>query len=86
MCAAKGGHVDVVRALCDRGAVVDGRNREGATALYVAAREGHAATVRCLLAAGADANAKTTNGRGALHCATSPVGATGSGATPSAAW
>lgn len=73
MCAAKGGskrHEVVLQLLLEKGAAVDGQNREGATALYVASREGHERTVSILLGDQwrAQVNLSTVNGRTPLHC------------------
>jgi len=52
--AARGGHVDVLRFLVERGAAVDRVTHEGASALYEASLFGHALVARLLLANGAD--------------------------------
>jgi len=45
---------DAVRLLLDNGANVNGKSKDGQTALVAAAYEGHAATVKLLLLRGAD--------------------------------
>jgi uncharacterized protein len=54
MCAAEGGHLEVVRWLVDQGAALDERSKDGQTALYVASEEGRTPVVRLLLERGAD--------------------------------
>ena len=60
----------VAKALIDRGAVVDERDKDGFTPLIWAANRGAARLVKLLLDSGADVNAKTTqkynSGRTAL--------------------
>lgn len=51
--AARFGHVGTVKALLERGAVVDDPNQEGRTALYWAMRDEHLDCVNLLISAGA---------------------------------
>lgn len=70
MYAARGGHANVLRRLLEPdGLNVDERNKEHATALYIACREGHTECVRLLVEAGADVNITTKTRRRPLHCA-----------------
>ena len=50
-------------------AMVDARDRDGETPLYLAAARGNNDIVERLLLAGANANAVTKHGATALHCA-----------------
>ena len=52
-----------------RGAKVNAKTKNGATALMAAAQNGHNEVVKALLANGADVNAKTKNGVTALMMA-----------------
>lgn len=72
MYGAHSGHVEVTKFLLGHtgAGAVDERNKEGATALYLAARNGHRDVVRELIEAGADVNATTKTARAPLHCAT----------------
>ena len=68
--AARGGAVDVVRALVGDGADVHAARGDGMTALHFAAESGHAEVARVLLDAGAAVDAGTRIGRYApLHMA-----------------
>ena len=67
--AAQTGDADSMKALIDAGAKVNGRSRDGETALMKAAKAGNPAIVEILLRAGADAKAKTTSGEDALKYA-----------------
>ena len=68
MYAARGGHATVLRRLLEpNGVNVDERNKEHATALYIACREGHTECVRLLVEAGADVNITTKTRRRPLH-------------------
>jgi ankyrin repeat protein len=69
--AAGQGKVEEVRALLDRGARVDARDKDGATPLWHAARSGTADTVRVLLEAGADIEAAQKAGYTPLMSAAS---------------
>jgi ankyrin repeat protein len=64
--AARLGCEHEARALLDRGAAVDARDREGATALARAAQAGKMALIRLLLDRGARVNARTVDGSTAL--------------------
>ena len=61
-------HIEVARALIDKGADPRARSNEGFTPLLFAVREGDADAVRLLMAHGADAdlNATTTDGSSSL--------------------
>jgi len=67
MHASSHGHTEIVELLIERGARVDEKNRENATALYVAARSGRIECVRALLNHGANINTKQRNLRTPLH-------------------
>lgn len=67
--AARAGRDDAVRALIDRGAVLDSLNDDGFSALGAAAFGGQRSTVRMLLRAGADPRVGSAAGQGALHLA-----------------
>ena len=64
--AIKGGDVEVVRDLLDRGADVNARDRYGQTALMLAAHGGHRAIVEALIAHGANLNCTAKFGLSAL--------------------
>ena len=67
---ARGGDVDVVRALVGNGADVNAARGDGMTALHFAAESGRAEVARVLLDAGAAVDAGTRIGRYApLHLA-----------------
>jgi uncharacterized protein len=66
--AAKKGNANTVRALLDRGADVNAKNKDGFTVLMVA---GNAEIVRLLIDKGADVNAKDNSGRTASGLAAS---------------
>lgn len=65
----RGGNVDRVRDLLDRGADVNVRNHKGQTALHCAARAGFVEIVALLLDRGADLNATDDDGRTPLAAA-----------------
>ena len=65
----RGGNVDRVRDLLDRGACVNARNHKGQTALHCAARAGFTDIVALLLDRGADADATDDDGRTPLAAA-----------------
>lgn len=67
--AAAAGRDDVVRALVQRGVVLDRTDHRGLTPLGAAAWYGRRSTVRLLLRAGADPRAFSRNGYTALHLA-----------------
>lgn len=60
---------EVLKALVDRGAPVDGRDNSGRAALAHAARLGFAEAASILLSRGADPNAQGQDGQGPLHWA-----------------
>jgi ankyrin repeat protein len=57
-CAAREGHVDLVKLLLNAGADVDAKDNRGTTALMKATREGHKETAKLLLDRGANVHAK----------------------------
>jgi ankyrin repeat protein len=65
--AAKGGSIDVVRLVLERGAPVNEKGPGGLTPLHVAAESGHDAIVRVLLDLGAEVNARDDAGMEPLH-------------------
>lgn len=67
--AAKGGRLEDVRALLERGANPNQGDNAGLTALHIAAQEGHVAIVERLLASGAHLNQEDNDGLSALHIA-----------------
>lgn len=69
MFAAAHGHLAVVQYLLAHGALLTDRNKEGATALYLACREGHMAVAAALLDAGANPVECTNSGRTPLIAA-----------------
>ena len=71
MLAAYEGHIGRVRFLLERGADVNGRDRDGDTALMFAAFRGQPAIVHLLLTHGADVDATAGNGWTALRAAKS---------------
>eukprot|EP00754_Rhynchopus_humris_P045212 Rhum_TRINITY_DN4707_c0_g1::Rhum_TRINITY_DN4707_c0_g1_i1::g.15441::m.15441 len=68
--AAEEGHVQQVKILIARGAVLDTPCDHGMTALHIAAQGGHAETVRTLLDAGAARDIQDEYGRTPYHAAT----------------
>lgn len=64
--AAQKGEIETVRALCDRGALVDAADAAGNTALMFASQGGHADTVELLLSKGARPNTRSAIGATAL--------------------
>ena len=66
MMASQQGHLDVVQALLAKGADVNAKDNDGATALMLASQNGHLDVVQALLAKGADVNAKANDGVTAL--------------------
>jgi ankyrin repeat protein len=64
--AAKNGDAAAVQALLDKGADVNVKKTDGATALMAASQLGHVEVVQLLLAKGADVNAKAVSGATAL--------------------
>ena len=67
--AALNGRKEIVTVLLDRGAPVNGRNKEGYTALHAAAVLGHAQIVELLIQRGADINLPSYSGETVLHSA-----------------
>jgi ankyrin repeat protein len=67
MQSAYAGTLEIMEALLDAGADVNGKNRRNATALHWAISD--PAKVKLLLMKGADVNAKSVDGRTALHAA-----------------
>src|SRR5262245_54479384 len=57
--AARNGHTKTVRNLIKAGSDVNGRDRDGKTALMWAASYGHTDTLRALIDLGADVNAQS---------------------------
>ena len=72
--AALNGRRESVALLLERGAPVDGRGRDGHTALHGAAFMGHAEVVRLLLERGADVNAPSNDGETPLKSASQDLG------------
>ncbi|XP_074716206.1 M-phase phosphoprotein 8 [Strix uralensis] len=66
MLAAAGGHDDLLRVLIRKGAKVNGRQRNGTTALIHAAEKNFLTTVAILLEAGAYVNMQQSSGETAL--------------------
>ncbi|KAM9022074.1 M-phase phosphoprotein 8 isoform 4-T4 [Ara ararauna] len=66
MLAAAGGHDDLLRLLIRKGAKVNGRQKNGTTALIHAAEKNFLTTVAILLEAGAFVNMKQSSGETAL--------------------
>lgn len=65
--AAEAGSVLLVRALLDRGALVDVRSPQRSSALHFAASESHVDVCKLLLERGADPNARNDDGDTPLH-------------------
>ncbi|VEL18726.1 unnamed protein product [Protopolystoma xenopodis] len=57
--AAKEGHVEVVRELLARGAIVDAATKKGNTALHIASLAGHFDVVKMLVERTANVNAQS---------------------------
>ena len=64
MVAARGGHIDAMRVLLERGAEMDVTESYGNTALMFACYEGHIDAARLLLGRGADITRAVTSGPG----------------------
>ena len=73
MHAAWFGHIDVMRILIDKGADVNAKNKNGATALILAADKGNAEIVSFLIDKGADVNAKDGNGTALMLAANKTI-------------
>ena len=71
MCAALDGRTAVVKALLDKGADVNARDKEGRTALMFAVINLHRDAVRVLVERGANVNARADDGGTALIFAAS---------------
>jgi len=69
MWAAGYGHVDTVKMLVDRGAVLDLADDRGRTAMMIGAENGHGDVVAFLLQSGADADRRDRDGRTARDLA-----------------
>ncbi|XP_027353033.1 ankyrin-3-like [Abrus precatorius] len=67
--AARKGEVRSIQRLIESGAVVNGRDQHGWTALHRACFKGRIDAVRALLEKGVDVDAKDEEGYTALHCA-----------------
>ncbi|XP_038695393.1 protein VAPYRIN-like [Tripterygium wilfordii] len=67
--AARKGEVRTIHKLLESGAVINGRDQHGWTALHRAAFKGRVDAVRALLEKGIDVDAKDEDGYTALHCA-----------------
>ena len=61
-CAAKRGHVDVVKWLIEAGADIDARDKYGWVPLYYAAESGQLTTTEVLIAGGAQLNTRGVSG------------------------
>ena len=69
MYSANRGYLEVVKALLDKGADVNGKDMHGRTALMRASESGHLEVVKVLLGKGAYVNAKDKYGATALKIA-----------------
>ena len=67
--AARKGEVRAIQRLIESGAVINGRDQNGWTALHRACFKGRIDAVRALLEKGIDVDAKDEEGYTALHCA-----------------
>lgn len=67
--AARKGELHTVQRLLENGALINGRDQHGWTALHRASFKGRADMARMLLDKGVDVNARDEDGYGALHCA-----------------
>ncbi|XP_027067116.1 protein VAPYRIN-like [Coffea arabica] len=67
--AARKGEVRTIHRLLENGAIINGRDQHGWTALHRAAFKGRVDAVRTLLDNGIDINARDEDGYLALHCA-----------------
>jgi ankyrin repeat protein len=65
--ASRWGHVQIVKALLDAGALIDEENKSKCTVLERAAANGHREVVEMLLAKGANVNKQTGNTGNALY-------------------
>ncbi|KAG5900648.1 hypothetical protein JTB14_005921 [Gonioctena quinquepunctata] len=67
--ASKDGHVEIVRELLKRGAVVDSATKKGNTSLHIASLAGQEEVVRILVQHGASLNVQSQNGFTPLYMA-----------------
>ncbi|XP_049819591.1 ankyrin-3-like isoform X5 [Aethina tumida] len=67
--ASKDGHVDIVRELLKRGAIVDAATKKGNTSLHIASLAGQEEVVRLLIQHGASLNVQSQNGFTPLYMA-----------------
>ncbi|KAF8396315.1 hypothetical protein HHK36_017930 [Tetracentron sinense] len=67
--AARKGEVRMIQQLLEKGALINGWDQHGWTALHRAAFKGRVEAVRMLVEKGADVNARDEDGYTALHCA-----------------
>lgn len=67
--AAAGRNLEIVRALVERGALVNARQHGGWTPLHAAAQNGDDATAELLIGAGADVQARAENNQSPLDLA-----------------
>ncbi|CAG9824123.1 unnamed protein product, partial [Phaedon cochleariae] len=67
--ASKDGHIDIVRELLKRGAVVDAATKKGNTSLHIASLAGQEEVVRLLVQYGASLNVQSQNGFTPLYMA-----------------
>ncbi|XP_030517597.1 protein VAPYRIN-like [Rhodamnia argentea] len=68
--AARKGEARHIHRLLESGAVINGRDQHGWTALHRASFKGHTEAVKALLEKGIDIDTKDEDGYTALHCAT----------------
>ncbi|CAI9099239.1 OLC1v1036024C1 [Oldenlandia corymbosa var. corymbosa] len=67
--AARKGEVRTIHRLLETGAIINGRDQHGWTALHRASFKGKLDAVRTLIENGVDVNARDEDGYSALHCA-----------------
>ena len=67
--AAEKGNTEIVEWLINKGAYVNGRNRDRQTPMFAAVKNGHIPAARLLLAKGADIKAVDLDGDNLLHVA-----------------
>jgi ankyrin repeat protein len=67
--AARKGEIRTIQKLIENGALLNGRDQNGWTALHRAAFKGRIEAARLLIDRGIDINAKDEDGYAALHCA-----------------
>ena len=61
------GHIECVRSLCDRGAMIDAQSESGSTALHLSCCYGHLDVARLLCERGAQIDLRTAEGQTALY-------------------